>query len=249
MRLGYVVLSAAVLLIVPIVGQTSSAVPFVTQVAVKYPQLATVHSLTLTGTAEWISGSLHQSGTVSLQASADGSSTAQINMGTASRTETQTSLGDSRSCQWADAQGLTHQMDGPTCYIAVPWFAPALFIQPGPSVAGLLTISDDGQVVNNGMTLRQVSYVTPLKGKDPTAASSLTELTRVKLFFDPQTLLPISMEYYAHADNDSKSRIRMKVVFSDYRTVSGLPVPFHIDRYFNNTLQLSIIVSDASLNQ
>lgn len=108
--------------------QSNGATGFFAELLAKYPALATAHSMALSGGAQWIAGSLHESGTASLKATNDGSSTLQLDLGTASRTETRTGLGSSRSCQWADAHSVVHAIDGPDCEMAVTWFAPTLLI-------------------------------------------------------------------------------------------------------------------------
>lgn len=70
----------------------------------------------------------------------------------------------------------------------------------------------------------------------------------MRVLYDPQTLLPASTEYVIHADNDLHVQIPVRIVYSNYQTVSGLPIPLRIDRYVNGVLQLSITLTTASLN-
>jgi hypothetical protein len=119
--------------------------------------------------------------------------------------------------------------------------------KPLPSIANLLAISDDGSVSEGGTTFRQISYLTNVAGNDTTNAEMLTGATRVRVMYDPQTLLPSSIEYAIHADNNLNTSLKVRVVYSDYQVVSGLPIPFRIDRYVNNSLQLSISVTNSSI--
>lgn len=229
-------------------AQTNTAAGFAAHVAAKYTELATVHSITLNGTAKWTAGSLHESGPAKLQASVDGSSTLQLSLNTASRTETRTALGTSRTCEWTDAKSAVHPLVGPDCESAVPWFAPILLVQPVAAVANALNIADDGQVAESGSTLRELSYRTVETGKNAALASALTEDTYVRVLYDPETLLPARAEYAIHADSNLHIQIPVKVIYSNYQTVSGVPIPFQIDRYVNGVLQLSVTLTNASLN-
>jgi hypothetical protein len=229
-------------------AQTNTATTFLSQVVAKYPAVATQQSITLSGNAQWTAGSLHESGAASLQAASDGSSNVQLSLQTASRTETRNLLDTSRACQWIDSKSVTHQVNIPDCYMAPPWFAPLLLAQPAPSIATMLTISDDGQIVKNAVTTRKITYLTNLQADDETTSKKLTAYTRVSVLYDPDTLLPSSVEYIIHGDKNLNIGLPVRVDYSDYRITSGVPIPYRIDRYVNNALQLSIVVTSASVN-
>lgn len=229
-------------------AQTSTSTPFPSQVVAKYDQLAALHSLKLTGTATWSAGSVHESGTITLQASTDGSTVMELSLSSASRKESSTALGASRICEWVDAQSQTHQIGGLDCEVSVPWFAPFMLAQPIDTVRNLLTVTDDGIVTRAGSSFHELSYRTLEHARDTATSNTLTEDTRVRVLYDPQTLLPASTEFSIHPDNDLRRQIPVRVVYSGYETVSGLPIPFQIDRYVNGVLQLSITLTNASLN-
>jgi len=71
--------------------------------------------------------------------------------------------------------------------------------------------------------------------------------TRLPIFYDPVTLLPSWLEYSVHADGDDGTLIPVQVFFTDYRLVSGMQVPFRIDRYLNRTLNLTITADSVSV--
>lgn len=158
MRPVTLVLLPALLLNIDAHTQSSKAAVFAAEVAARYASLATVHSVTLNGTAEWTAGSLHETGPATLKASNDGSSSLQLSLSMASRTETRNALGSSRTCEWTDAKGAVHPLAGPDCDSAVPWFAPILLLQPISAIASGLNITDDGEVLKSSSTYRQLSY-------------------------------------------------------------------------------------------
>lgn len=244
-------------------GQTPSAFQQQAQAAVSAGKSFSV--VNLTATAEWTAGSDHESGTAQLQANVDGSTKLQLNVGKASRTEVQTKADSSRTCTWTNSAGTSHDIVGPNCFIAVPWFSPSLFTQPSSGLPALLATTDDGPVTKDSATLHQVSYLlrfAPANSASTSASTStlasvpvpvststnrMVGLSTVKVFYDPQTFLPASLEYSVHPDNNDSLNIPVKVVFSNYQSASGVMLPYHIERFVNNTLLLKLDVTNASI--
>jgi hypothetical protein len=201
----------------------------------------------LTATAEWTAGSTHESGTAQLQAKADGSATLQLSAGSASRTEVQTKTDSSKACTWVDSAGTSHDIVGPNCLVAIPWFAPNLFTQPASQLPSLLATTDDGVVSKDNATFHQVSFILNLQGIDDASTKQLVNQSVVKVFYDPQTYLPASLEYHIHPDNNDLQDIDVKVVFGGYQSIAGVMIPFRIERFVNRSLQLKLDVSSASI--
>jgi|GEM_PF-3326735 len=220
--------------------QTSTSLEFLDHAQAAVLGGRTSTSLRFSGTAEWIAGSLHETGTVQAESHADGSTSLQLALATASRTETQTSLNSSRGCSWVDASGTSHAIDGPNCYLAIPWFAPSLYAQPISRLPPSLYIRDGGEVTKDNATRRQISYVSNLGGAGPASAKKAADSNPVHVFYDPVSFLPASLEYRLHPDSDTSSNLEVRVLFSDYRSISGVMVPFHIEKYVQRSLQLKL---------
>jgi hypothetical protein len=201
----------------------------------------------LTATAEWTAGSLHELGTAQLTANADGSTSVQLDLGKASRKEAQTKIDGSRTCSWADGTGISHVIRGSNCFIAIPWYAPNLFTQATSGLPASLRTTDHGIVSRQNVTLHQISYFLQPNGVESSSSNSITTLSTVDVFYDPKTLLPASLEYSIHSDNDDSKNIPVSVVFSNYQAVSGVMLPFRIEKSVNHTLQLKLDVSNASV--
>jgi hypothetical protein len=201
----------------------------------------------LAATAEWTAGSTHESGTAQLQAKADGSASLQFSIGPASRTEVQTKTDSSKICTWIDAAGTSHNIIGPNCFISIPWFAPSLFTQSLLVLPPLLGTTDVGDVVKDNATFHQINCRRNLQSASSPSASPATSLSIVNVYYDPQTYLPARLEYLIHPDNDNLQNIPVRVVFSNYQTVSGVMLPFHVEKYINRTLQLALDVTNASI--
>jgi hypothetical protein len=240
-------LLAAFLVTAPSHSQVATVSAFQTKTQAATTSGKPFSGVTLAANADWVAGSTHQTGTAQLKAGADGSGSLQLDIGDASRTEVQTKSDASRACAWTDHAGATHDILGPNCLIAMPWFAPVLFTQPLSFLPALLGTIDEGEVAKDGVTLHQISYQLNLTGADSTSTQRMVRQSTVKVFYDPQTFLPQSLEYTVHPDNNDLQDIPVKVVFSNYQASSGVMLPFHIERYLNRTLQLTLDVTNVSI--
>jgi hypothetical protein len=229
------------------IGQTSVVSVFQTKAQTAISSGKAFTGLTLSANADWVAGSTHQTGTAQLKAGTDGSGSLQLNIGDASRTEVQTKSDASRACTWTDHVGTSHDILGPNCLVAMPWFAPSLFTQPLALLPALLSTIDEGEVVKDGATLHQISYQLNLTGADSISTQRMVRQSTVKVFYDPRTFLPESLEYAVHPDNNDLQDIPVRVVFSNYQASSGVMLPFHIERYLNRTLQLTLDLTNASI--
>lgn len=205
-------------------------------------------AVSLTATAEWTAGSLQESGTAQLQANLDGSTNVQLTLGKASRTEVQTKADPLRTCTWTDATGKSYDVLGPNCLIAIPWFAPNLFVQSPAVLPPILVSTDDGTVSKDSSTFHEVSYLLNLTNANASLAKRMVSQSSVNVFYDPRTFLPVSLEYFIHPDDNDSQNIPVRVVFSNYQSVSGVMLPFHLERYINHTLQLKLDVNNASID-
>jgi hypothetical protein len=228
-------------------GQTSVVSVFQTRAQTAVSSGKPFSGVTLAANADWVAGSTHQTGTAQIKAGVDGAVSLRLDLGDASRTEVQTKADTSRSCTWTDHAGTSHDILGSNCLIAMPWFAPSLFTQPVSLLPALLVTTDDGDVVKDGVTLHQISYRLNLQGSDSTSTARMVRQSTVQVFYDPQTFLPQSLEYAVHPDNDDLQDIPVRVVFSNYQASSGVMLPFHIERYLNRTLQLTLDVTSTSI--
>jgi hypothetical protein len=67
-------------------------------------------------------------------------------------------------------------------------------------------------------------------------------------FLDPTTLLPLGLSYTTHPDNNALLDISVEVQFSDYQSVGGVQIPFHVQKLLNGGLALDLQIHSATLN-
>lgn len=79
-------------------------------------------------------------------------------------------------------------------------------------------------------------------------ASRLRELTPVDYFIDSTSFLPVGMLYVARGDNDRTARVAIENVYSDYRRVGGLVIPFQMTRSWRGREVMTLQLTDISFN-
>jgi len=73
-------------------------------------------------------------------------------------------------------------------------------------------------------------------------------LTQIDIFLDVSTSLPVALDFSTHPDNDAGLDIPVELLFSDYRPVNGAQIPFHVQKFLNNSLLLDLQFANAQLN-
>ncbi|MGC2163149.1 MAG: hypothetical protein WA634_14650 [Silvibacterium sp.] len=198
-------------------------------------------SVVLTGTVDAYAGSQQSTGQVTLTASADGSSSAVLQLGSGDRSETQDTFANGQGCTWTGSDGVVHTTAAQNCLLPVAWFLPevALFSTQQPSTGALSAdaASETSPTLHWAMS--------PAPGLSASLLESLPSLGAYDLHINPSGDLPSSLTYFVHPDSSAGVNIAVSILFSDYRSVSGIAVPFHIQRYLNGTLSLDITLSNA----
>ena len=229
-------------------AQAPPTAPFLLQLIANIPSGIPLHGLHLDGRVQFTSGSLHETGTGTLQAQSDGTFTVTLGLDTASQTETYPALGLNRSCHFTNHAGVTKELPVLDCLTPVAWFAPSLFVQDPLHLSPLLQISDNGELTKDGLTVHELTYGLAPSDHKAVRDPRFVEATSVHFFFDPKTLLISSIEYDSHPNGDIFVPIPVRLVFSDFRNTTGVMLPYHIEKYVNRSLQLTLDVDTAVLS-
>ncbi len=72
--------------------------------------------------------------------------------------------------------------------------------------------------------------------------------TRQRYFISKTTGLVLSLEYDNFAENDSNDKVKTQVLYSDYRSISGLWVPFHQETYSDGQLSSTLILASFAFD-
>jgi hypothetical protein len=127
------------------------------------------------------------------------------------------------------------------------WFFPAFAIGrrlSGPGFVATYVAHES----HNGQAVEHVSVSQSAPLPNPPGGASFEHLTQLDFLLDATTLLPAAITFNLHPDNDALLDIPVEVRFSDYRSVNGTLVAFHIQKYLNNTLILDFQTDSATFN-
>jgi len=249
MRFARLLLSFVLVLsfLIPSAAQTTSprAVQYLQRALAALSASTPVTDVTLTGTANYIAGSDDETGTATLKAIL-GASRIDLNLSSGPRSEIQNTSAASPAGTWSGPDGVFHPMSYHNLLTDPAWFFPAFPIAHGLSSGYVATYvgleTRDGQAVEH-LTISQISAV-----QSPTDAPTIAHLSQMDFFLDPTTFLPAVVTFNIHPDNDAGLDIPIEVRFSNYRTVNGVQVPFHVQKFLNNGLVLDLQFATAVLN-
>jgi hypothetical protein len=205
-----------------------------------------ITDVTLTGTARRLAGSDDESGEATYKA-ISGANRLDLNLSGGARTEIANSTADPPVGSWSGPDGVSHAMAYHNLLTEPAGFFPAFAISrrlSNPShIATYIR-----QETRDGQTVRHISVSETASSPDPPGGPTLAHLTQLDYFLDSSTLLPTAITFNAHADNNALLDIPVEIRLSDYRSVNGAQIPFHIEKFLNNTLLLDLQFTNAQLN-
>jgi hypothetical protein len=205
--------------------------------------------VTLSGTARRIAGSDDESGTAVLKALAAGASRTDLTLPGGNRSEV-LNTSSTQPAQpvgaWSGPDGVSHPVVYHNLLTAPAWFFPAFPIANSLST-GYVAIYV-GHETRNGQAVEHLAVSQASAIKASSSALSLAHLSQVDFFLDSTTFLPAAITFSIHPDDNALLDIPVEIDFSNYTTVSGSQVPFHIQKHINNSLALDLQFESAVLN-
>jgi hypothetical protein len=209
---------------------------------------ATVTDVTLTGNARRIAGSDDESGTASLKAMAAGESRMDLTLSGGVRSEIRTFDPNNNPIgAWSGVDGIQHAIAYHNLLTDSSWFFPALTLNRLASSAGIVG-TYVGQETINGQSVLHISFSQSPAGLTGKAAVFQQHLSQMELFLNPATLLPVALSFTTHPDSNALLDIPVQIQFSDYQNITGVQIPFHVQKFLNYSLSLDLQVQSAVLN-
>jgi hypothetical protein len=222
------------------------------------PQLRTVQSqawaalvsaaqpttVALDGTFTSTAGSLTQNGDAHLTVGSNGTFLINLSGNVSTTSESRTVSDGVPACTWTDSEGVVHNSTFLNC-MPPAWFFPGLTLLPNSSDASNPAWSPSSYAVDSLGDHLQFQFVLPNLNGTPEDSQLLSPFD---LVLDPNTHLPLYAKFTAHPDNPGiHADIPVQIAYSDYRNISGVMVPFHIQRYLNGSLVLDLTITSASV--
>lgn len=207
----------------------------------------TLTDVTLSGTARRIAGSDDDTGTGVLTALASGAGRTDLSLSSGQRSEVCNLSAATPAGTWSGPDRVSYPIAYHNLLSEPAWFFPAFAIARRLSGSGFVA-TYVGYETHNGQAVEHVSVSQTLPNQYSPGAQTLQHLTQVDFFLDSTTLLPSAIAFSIHPDNDALIDIPVEIRFSDYRVVNGVQVPYHIQKFLNNSLILDFQAQSVTLN-
>jgi len=203
--------------------------------------------VTLSGSARRIAGSDDESGSAVFKALASGAGRMDLTLSSGQRSEVQNLTATPPAGAWSGPDGASHPIANHNLLAEPVWFFPAFAIARRLSITGYVA-TYVGHETHNGQAVEHVSVSRTPSAQIPSGLLPFQHLTQVEFFLDSTTLLPSAIAFTIHPDKNLLLDIPVEVRFSDYRAVSGAQIPFHVQKYLNNSLILDFQATSATFN-
>jgi hypothetical protein len=208
---------------------------------------SSLSDVTLTGSAHRIAGSDDESGSAVFKALASGAGRSDLDLSSGQRSEVQNLTATEPAGAWSGPDRASHPIANHNLLTEPAWFFPAFAIARRLSSTGYVG-TYVGHEIHNGQAVEHISVSQTPSPHIASGLFPLQHLTQVEFFLDSTTLLPSAIAFTIHPDNNALLDILVEVRFSDYRPVNGGQVPFHVQKYLNNSLALDFQVASVTFN-
>jgi hypothetical protein len=203
---------------------------------------APLNDIAATGSATWILGGTNVSGAVSIKAKGIGESRLDFSMSDSPLSEVR----NDTSGEWVDSDGKSHALAQHNCWSPAPWFSPISLLnwasQPDAAESYV------GAEQRNGIAVDHIKVTRSFGAQTATLATDIQRLTTLHLYLDSSSHLPLFASFNNHPDNDSSRDVPVEIRFSDYRSISGIKIPFRVQRLLQGNLNLDLSLSSVMVN-
>ncbi len=204
-----------------------------------------VRSVALSGDARWHAGGTNDVGTATITISSSGAAQLELSLSVVgSRLESQDAIGPAMACRWSGADKVVHKLNMTTCGQPTVWYMPNVPLQSAslPSGISMLDLGTQTLADSNYHHVRlQFAIPFDVSSKGDTQTQSNT----MDLWLDPVSQLPAVLQFRLPTDRGSSNTSLIEVHYSNYHNVSGVQIPYQIERFINGTLNLEISVTSA----
>lgn len=181
-----------------------------------------------------------------LQVDADGRTQMKISASSGTIGEARSAAGQTSACTTTHDVANKPAITAADCWSSASWVLPTVALA-NSTVAAKLS-SSFAAVTHEGTPAFQLKLQISTAGRSPGATQYIQTVTARTLYLNPQTLLPSSMTYSEHPGNNIFINIPIEIIYSDYRTMDGVTVPFHIIKKINGLPILDISITQVAVS-
>lgn len=248
MRRSIVILAAVISISANLHAQTSDpqALAFAAQALNAMTGGATITDVTLNGNVTWTIGADQDQGPATLLAKGNGESKVDLQLSGGERVELRDISTGSPLGEWiGDGNPTPFAMHN--CWTDAVWFFPifsSMVVAPAQNVTLLYL----GQTTLNGENVQHLQAYLYLSGQSQTTISFVQGVSVVDYYLNSSSLLPVAITFNTHPDDNAGLAIPIQILFSNYQQVSGVQVPFHVQKFLNTQPLLDFTVSSVAFN-
>ncbi|MGH9327870.1 MAG: hypothetical protein ACRD2B_14470, partial [Terriglobia bacterium] len=202
--------------------------------------------ITLQAQATYIAGSDPETGTATLEATSRDESLVVLNLSGGTRQWLRgwaqgEPAGSLLAGAWTGTDGVEHAVALHNLWTDAAWFFPALTLTQAASDPSAVLVYV-GAETKLGIPVEhiQVSQTLPAQ---PQMAAIIQRLSATDVYLDASSGLPVALDFNVHPDDNAAINIPAEIRYSNYQLVSGMRVPFHIQKYLQGSLVLDLVVS------
>lgn len=205
--------------------------------------LTPVKDVALQGSATYAAGPDEETGSVTLEATANGQSRVVLNLSGGQRQE----IRNGPAGAWNGPDGEQHAMATHNCWFEAGWFFPALSLEAALSDPQLSLVYQ-GLENRGGRAVFHLRTFRVLPGQSAEMTAEIARLSALDIYLDAASYFPLALGFNVHADDDLNLDIPVGLVFSDYRSINGVQVPMHVQKFLQGGLVLDLILVNAVIN-
>jgi hypothetical protein len=210
---------------------------------------APVSDVTLIGTARRQAQSDDETGTAILKELVTGQARMDLSFPSGKRSETRANSPQGPVGNWIGPDGTPHPIAEHNLLADGSWFFPPLMLYRLRTSQNVV-LASSGSETHNGIDVNAFTAYEQFTGSRlPAHAMELLQhASQITIYLGTSSLLPSAVSFNGHPDNNALRDLPVEIRYSDYRTVSGVQVPFHVQKYVNNGLILDLQFDTAVLN-
>jgi hypothetical protein len=182
------------------------------------------------------------SGTGTLYAKGTAEGRLDVTVNNVTRSDVRNSTGASPAGAWKRKTPAFTTYPQHNCWTDAAWFFPALSALSQTANPRFI-FKYVAQEQYNGANAQHIQIFQ----YDPNVPF-VAPLSAMDFYLDASSFIPLGIRFNIHADNDMNINIPSEVRFAMYQQVTGIQVPFHIQRVLNGDLVLDVTVSSAVIN-
>lgn len=205
-----------------------------------------VSDVTLTGTATETAGATVNSGTATFKAKGLWESRTDFGASNHAEIRTLDSSGHPIGA-WTTPDGMTHAMAFHNVWSDAALFFPALSSLSAATQTNMIA-KYVGQETIDGSTVQHLEFFHTADSTLSALAGDLPALSRIDIFLDATSLLPVETKFITHANSDANVNIAIEVDYSNYQSVNGVQIPFHVQKLLSGGVIVDFLVSQTAIN-